>query len=422
MKNVGILTCYYNSNNYGGILQAYALTKYINSRFGDFHFKKDENTQFEDNLCAEQIQYKPFRNETSKKEIIKKVVHNHSFFGLIKLVIEESYTRFVKHFLFRRIFFKADFNGVNKRDKAVLSFGLKIPHSEHVFLNREFDEAAVDRNANVARMLNKYDIFIVGSDQVWRETRAKGYFLYYVSDEKKKISYAASISRNHLNEHDKAFFRQHLKNFNAISVREQNAVGLLQKLCDQPIEWVLDPTLILDVSDWEEICSKRIIEERYLFCYFLGPDKRERKLAKKYAKEHHLKLVTLPFLTEQNYGCDFFFGKDGLRLFEVSPADFLSLIKYADYVFTDSFHAAVFSGIFEREYVVFERAIKGSMGSRIETLLSLYETSERYCNTPERRTLSYIDNLMKIDYTRNLEKLSDMKRKSKNFLRNALLN
>ena len=78
--------------------------------------------------------------------------------------------------------------------------------------------------------------------------------------------------------------------------------------------------------------------------------------------------------------------------------------------------------IFEREYVVFERAIKGSMGSRIETLLSLYETSERYCNTPERRTLSYIDNLMKIDYTRNLEKLSDMKRKSKNFLRNALLN
>ena len=422
MKNIGILTCYYNSTNYGGILQAYALTKYINSRFRDCHFEEDENTQIENNFRAEQIQYNPFRNEKSKKEIINKVMHNHSFFGLIKLAIDEGYTRFVKHFLFQHILFRADFDRVNKRNSVILNFRLRIPHNKHIFLNKEFDEAAVNKNSNIAMLLNKYDIFIVGSDQVWRETKAKGYFLYYVSEEKKKISYAASISRNQLNEQDKDFFRQHLKNFDAISVREQSAVGLLQELCIQPIEWVLDPTLILDVIDWEEICSNRIIEERYLFCYFLGPDKRERKLAKKYAKEHNLKLVTLPFLTEQNYGCDFFFGKDGERLFEVSPSDFLSLIKYADYIFTDSFHAVVFSGIFEREYVVFERKINDSMGSRIETLVSLYETPERYCNTPEKNTLLYIDNLISIDYTRNLEKLSDMKRKSEDFLRKALLN
>lgn len=82
----------------------------------------------------------------------------------------------------------------------------------------------------------------------------------------------------------------------------------------------------------------------------------------------------MPYLTSEHYAYDDFFdcGKNEKRLFEVNLEMFLLLIKYAKYVFTDSFHMTLFSGIFEKQFYVFECTIQVSMCSRINSLMNLY--------------------------------------------------
>jgi hypothetical protein len=199
-------------------------------------------------------------------------------------------------------------------------------------------------------------------------------------------------------------------------VREKSDVELLKDLCKQPIEWVLDPTLLLDAQQWKDVSSQRICKEKYIFCYFLGSENRPRKLARDYAKKYNLKLITIPYLTSEYPFSDFVKRKNEKRLYDVGVEDFLSLIKYAEVVFTDSFHAVVFSGIFKRQYFVFERAIGVSMNSRIKSLVDVYETPERFCDIESKESLDYLESLQSIDYSRNLLKLENMKEKSKKWL------
>lgn len=373
---IGIITHYYNSQNYGGNLQAYALCKFLN------------NLGYE----AEQISFD--KNSTMSSDKMKFILSKCYY--LLKVSKEKALHPIISKRL-------------SVRKKSLLFFNHTfIPHSREVY-----------NDSTLVNAVDVYDAYITGSDQVWHPNAyCRAYLLDFVPSSKLKISYAASIAKDYLTEEQLAIFRKSLADYNAISVREQNAIDILQPVSPCPIQWTLDPTLLLSREEWDEVSTERIVSAPYLLCYFLGDDIRARSLAIEYATKHKLNIATIPYLNGRYRKCDRDF--DAKQLYNISPADFISLIKYADCVFTDSFHATVFSGIYQKEYVVFDRVAETSMGSRINSLMKLYETPERFCNTPEKQKISYIGALSPIDYNRKLENLERMKETSRMFLINYL--
>lgn len=366
MKNIGIITHYYNSKNYGGILQAYALCRFINTM----------------KYNAKQISY----------SYIKIGKRNFS----IKFICKHPQN------ILRKIYYKLNIKRFNSRYNKLNSFNnMSIPHTDNVYTE-----------CSLYKLNEIFDCFITGSDQVWHPNVANVGFLLSFT-EKSKIAYAASFAVSQLSNIFCEKISKSLSDYKAISVREKDAVDLLQPLTDKKVEWVLDPTLLLDKSDWDEICPERRIEKKYLFCYFLGADKRIRKLAKQYAKKHKLKIVTLPHLCGIAKS-DIGFGD--YKLYDVAPNDFISLIKYADCVFTDSFHACVFSGIYNKNFYVFNRLGSESMATRLYSLCELFECQDHFCDTDDKFNMDYIKNLQPIDYNKDFQLLKTMKEKSTRFL------
>ena len=151
-----------------------------------------------------------------------------------------------------------------------------------------------------------------------------------------------------------------------------------QKLLDREVDLVVDPTLLMSVPFWNDTAENYVSKEPYLFAYLLGESKRQRKIIEKIAKEKGLKIITLPHLggtlklTDRNFG--------DIQLYDIDFYQFLGLIKNASLVMTDSFHAVVFSNVFCREFLVFDREVlnsKDSMRGRLDTLLGLFGEKER---------------------------------------------
>ena len=382
---IGIVTIYHKNKNYGANLQAYALCAAIKKLDASYD--------------VEQISYV----NASPKLLIWKMSPLQFVKKGIRFVWYRTGRRLIRYLAsLKDRKYRAP---LAARTAAILDFNQnKIPHSK------------LYTAGTISGAADEYDVFITGSDQVWNPMWYNpAYRLDFVPEGRAKLSYAASISRDSLADEEQEIFRRSLADYTGISVREEKAIELLSPLVSQEVEWVLDPTLLLSREEWDTVATERLIPERYLFCYFLGEGTAERELATAYAEAHGLALVTLPFLHGVPRDCDRGFGEK--QLYEISPADFVSLVKHAECVFTDSFHATLFSGIYGRQYVAFERSLGGqSMGSRLRSLLSLYETEERFCDTPERATLAYIEALPPIDYSRPLVRLGEMKERSLAFL------
>lgn len=207
------------------------------------------------------------------------------------------------------------------------------------------------------------------------ETRriANPYLFTFLDESKKRFSYASSITVTEFPEAYGETMQNGLKNYKWISVREQSAKVYLEALLDRTVDVVVDPTLLLDQEDWNKVTAERQVDGKYLFAYFLGDNRIQRKRVQEFAKQNNLKIVTLPHVEGKVRASDIGFGD--IELYDIDLAKFFSLIKYAEYVCTDSFHAVVFSNIFETNFYVFERIVfakKHNMNSRIETLLTSF--------------------------------------------------
>ncbi len=183
---------------------------------------------------------------------------------------------------------------------------------------------------------------IVGSDQVWRAGFAMNYgynyFLDFVPDGVKKIAYAASFGLNEWEYTDSQTrtIRHLVHDFAAVSVREDVGVNLCLDYMDVKAEHVLDPTMLLCAEDYAAVTSPRIIPENYVFVYWLGSaEEKQKAVAKLNLKEKELVDISLR-------------GAEPLMPVE----DWLSYIKYADRVVTDSFHGCVFSILFGKQFTM----------------------------------------------------------------------
>ena len=367
---VGIICLYYKNHNYGGLLQAYALTNYLNSHGVDC---EQISWDFMDGLKRD-------RNETTSYKSIGRIVKTF-IISLIEHVNKKNQS---------------------KRMIAFERFEKIIPHSSKVYTRDNIEES-----------ITEYDCFITGSDQVWNMSRYNPeQFLCFVPTSRVKLSYAASMPDLKLTKEQKKIVCDHLKTFDAVSVREKITAEKLNEWSEKKVEWVLDPTLLLTALEWEKVARPYEIKDDYIFCYFLGGRKDIRHIAEEFAKKIGFKIATFSHLGCTNVS-DVMFGD--YKIYDAAPDEFLSLIKNAKYVLTDSFHATVFSYIFKKKFFVFSRAGQENTDSRITSLLEVFDEPERFCNG-SRFNAAYLLSLKDKAVTEEGEKFVQMKEKSEQFL------
>ena len=397
---IGITTLLCDSDNYGGCLQAYATEKYLlNNGYEAKHILVEKATLVTKN------------KESLKSKIIKELKMNGIKGVMIKGVamIKQRIYLFsnkkiselgpIKERIQRR---KASFD--HFRDEV-------IHHTDRVYSIENIKEC-VD-----------FDAYITGSDEVWRvygNVLHPAYWLTFVHEVKKKISYAASLSMPAVPDEVKDAVRDALKDYTAISVRQNSDREAIQQLTDKPVEWVLDPTLLLTADDWLEIAApNKFAKEKYIFTYILGDSKEQRECVEIFAKEKGLKIINIPYLQNIYRSCDRKFGD--YRVSNVSPERWISLIHDAEYIFTDSFHGSVFSILFHKKFYTFLRDShdgKGSRNSRIYSLFEMFGLKERLID--HTMTSKEIDARSDVDYE-NVDKILDRERKhSEDFLLGAI--
>lgn len=404
MKKVGIVTHYYQSNNYGGNLQAYALATYINKV---------------DGFSAEQICYNFLFNGAEIKKNKKfdtnslKIELKHPFYS-IKNILHNIKKKILKWSLKKQCQSILDFafkNKFNRRNRCFASFNEGvIPHSEKVYSTNDIFECE-----------KFYHIFITGSDQVW--AGCNNVFTLGFVESKSKISYAASFGLDVIPDSQKMYFEHRLKDYLAISVRNESDKKIATGLTKSNVEVVLDPVFLLSVDEWNRVAPKqKVYEKKYVFCYLLGNNNIQKRLVRQFAHSKGLKLIVIPHFQDNTNKVlinEFFWGDK--KIYSAGPSEFLSLIRDAEFVFTDSFHALTFSIIFHKQFFVFDRVSKyGDMNARQTDLLKSLNLLERFCDGIEKYNIEYINSLHNVDFNKVENDLVSKREFSKNFLINNL--
>lgn len=267
---------------------------------------------------------------------------------------------------------------------------------------------------------NKFDGYVVGSDQVWRPNYVPcitNYFLDFVENkEVKRIAYAASFGV------DDWLFSKKLtsvctrlvKKFDAVSVREKSGVDLCRNYFGIDALHVLDPTLLLEKEDYINLVlfENEVMSEGNLFCYILDDSKEKNNIIDTISKSINLH----PFACMPK--CDLSLenvAKDIDACVFPSVTRWLRSFMDAEMVITDSFHGCVFSIIFNKPFWVIGNKSRGM--ARFNSLLSIFGLEERMLDI---NNLANIDWNLSIDWDRVNEIKKDWQIKSNKFLLDAL--
>lgn len=300
---IGILT-HPLGTNYGGILQAYALSSYLMSQ--------------------------------GHEVIVLNRQSNHSIVGCyVKAIM-----MLLRHPRYN-----------NPKFKHLKQFVANyINCSKPIFTDAQMSKFVRD---------NQIEIVIVGSDQVWRKSFAMmygyNYFLDFVPTGIRKMSYAASFGLRNW-EYDReqtSRIKQLVSEFNALSVREIEGVLLLQEQLGIKAEHVLDPTMLLQAKDYKLITSDRLVDEDYIFVYWLGCIEEKNKA-----------LRSIDCSGKKIIDC----SVRNMNIL-ISIQEWLSYIQHAEYIVTDSFHGCVFSILFQKQFTIWKNESGGN--GRLDSLFSV---------------------------------------------------
>ena len=265
---------------------------------------------------------------------------------------------------------------------------------------------------DLTNLNNKFDIFYVGSDQVWRREftfeNFYHYFLDFANDDKLKISYAASFGNDkiELDVETKMNINVYLKKFNAISVREDSGVIICKNEFDVLATKVLDPTLLLTECDFEIIINSehhKKLKNSYIAYYQLTHELGESELANQISKYLDLPIQNI-------YRKTISIGFRSITPY-LSFSEWLLRIKNSDFVVTDSYHCMIFAILYRKSFVVLGNEFGGS--SRVISLLESLNLRERYLEEVDENLIA---KLSPIDYNIVYEKLENLKSLSMCFL------
>lgn len=260
-----------------------------------------------------------------------------------------------------------------------------------------------------------YDGYVVGSDQTWNPFVAnspEAFFLPFVENKLKKGSYGPSLAVKSLSDEKEKEYRKKLSSFSFLSCREQDGAQLLSRITQKEVKCVLDPTLLLSAEEWEKYCEYEIPKEPYILVYFLGEKSEHRRAVEKIQKLTNWKIISLPaaYLEMENNDYKKVWG---------GPKEFLSLIRGAALICTDSFHGTMFSINFQRNFFSFCKSSdseESSENSRLYSALNIFGLSNRIIHNMDNLTAEDIS----IDYKNVIPILEEQRRYSIEYLENML--
>lgn len=221
---------------------------------------------------------------------------------------------------------------------------------------------------DLERLNGDYDAFIAGSDQVWSVFDSIFNPYYYLDFARKlKISYAPCLGTDKIPEETAERIRELLADYSAISVRENVSARQLSEITGREAAWVCDPTLLHDRAFWAGFAGKNPVrKESYLLCYFLESRPWYFDRAKMLAKQLGLKIKLIPSRWEH-------LGSAHVIDHAVGPREFAALFRDAAYVLTDSYHGSIFSLIFEKDFQYLLRFAKDDPASQNIRIQSLFD-------------------------------------------------
>lgn len=350
--HIGIITYWSSSNNYGQILQCYALQKYLQSkghtpfliRYQPANFKISLIQKIFQNLSFKKIKYRfsKQRKENKKQERIKKQ---------LSLINQE----------------------LNKQREFEDFRRKNIIYTEKIYKSLK----ELQQNPPEA------DIYICGSDQIWNNSLhykdTLAWYLNFGNRNIPRISYAASIGRD-FDAKELIRFKKLLMPFKKISVREYKSKQLCESLGLKNVEVVLDPTFLLPVDEYRKLESQKSILESYIFIYILNVKTKEEmywNAINKYAKGKNL---SIRIVSSSGYIEARHLIKE-ITFEEATIPEWLTLIDNAKYIITTSFHGIVFCLKMHKPFLAILLTNEYSSGNiRIQSLLEKIGLKNRIYN------------------------------------------
>lgn len=318
----------HNTNNYGAILQTFALQAVL-SRYGEVEIVDYDNR------------------------------HISRSFDLIRL--------------------KLSFHGVLGAGKDIFRLfpRLRVINRFRDFINENIKLTKTCSASDLKEgKIGFFDCYVAGSDQIWNPACVNPngildpiYFLDFAPEGVRKISYASSMGAYIFSDQEKNKLKKYLQRFSAISVRERGAQLLLQEVLDREVDHVLDPTLLLSKDEWLKnlgLTSQRN-NEKYILLYTVPKAPLIKKVVEFFSRKTGLKVVAI----DQGLSAG---ARVDEHIRDAGPLDFIRLFSAAEFVITDSFHGVCFSLNFGKPFVAVS---PGKYANRIESLLSLVGLEDR---------------------------------------------
>lgn len=276
--------------------------------------------------------------------------------------------------------------------------------------------------AQLTKQAKVYPLVLLGSDQLWHPMNLlKDFFtLSFVPDDVKKVAYAASFGVSDISPKTRSSYKAYLNRFDYISCREESGARIVKELTGRIVPVVCDPSILMTAEDWTPMISDKVKPEgKYIFCYFLGNNPQHREFVKALKANLNCQVVALPHIVEYVDSDEEYAD---MLPYNVGPAEFMYLIKNAEFVCTDSFHASVFSLQFHKQFLVFDRFENGkgsSTTSRIETLLGVVKHPERLIRKTDE-ALKNINDIKEMDYSDVDKLLGEFRKDSSEYLKTIL--
>lgn len=353
------ITCH-DVYNAGASLQAYALSKYLTDLGNE----------------VEIIDYKP-----------DYLSRNFKLFGV-------SNSKFNKPIL-RELYNILKFPGrlkarLGKRKREFDKFTSLLP----------LTKVRYKSNSDLKQNSPDADVYFAGSDQIWNTKFNNGkdsaFYLDFAPNHSIKASYAASFATEDILEEYKPQIKDWISNLDYISVRESSGVSIINNLGIDGAQTVMDPVFLLDAEDWRQIEKNLNLKQHYILVYDFDKSDAVKTFVLKKAKEENLKIYSIQ-------KCDYAdkcFWNEG-------PAAFINLVRNADFIVSNSFHATAFSLIFKKQFVVFNR--KEKINTRMQDLLNMLVLDKQIIY--DQKSIA-----PKIDYSFITIKLGAQIEKSKEFI------
>ena len=337
---IGIIT-FNSAHNYGAVLQAWSLQEYLVS---ESHTVEIINYRLPaiDNLYRLFVPETPYDNEKKNAKHQQKQYEEVKRAEPLRVVSFERFEAFIKEQL----------------------------HTTKPYVS----------TAELKKETFDYDALIVGSDQVWNSTLTKGispaYLLDFGPENARRISYAASRGDKGMSDHEKIVFGRKLANFDFISVREEQMVSMITELTECEVSVTADPTLLLSREQFDMIRLPYPCEKPYIYVHNVHVKKTDERLC---AMAEELSIRTgLPVVANRKEAFAYTnYLKDAS---DIGPREFLDVVANAEYVVTNSFHATVFSTVYQKKFVTIPSL---HSPERMVQLLERLGLSEHLLETPE---------------------------------------